>query len=119
MLDKGQENRGRLLLTNVALITSAVDLAKQITNAKNNQNIINDHNETVSKANAENKNIEVSGNVKASDMPGAKEAQEGLARHTVESGFNYSNKLDRLRLKRFKIPRSMDINTFINVIEWK
>ena len=36
---------------------------------------------------------------------------------TVESGFNYSNKLDRLRLKRFKIPRSMDINTFINVIE--
>ena len=38
---------------------------------------------------------------------------------TVESGFNYSNKLDRLRLKRFKIPRSMDINTFINVIEGK
>ena len=92
MLDKGQENRGRLLLTNVALITSAVDLAKQITNAKNNQNIINDHNETVSKANAENKNIEVSGNVKASDMPGAKEAQEGLARHTVESGFNRSER---------------------------
>ena len=38
---------------------------------------------------------------------------------TVESGFNYSNKLDRLRLMRFKIPRSMDINTFINVIEGK
>ena len=38
---------------------------------------------------------------------------------TVEGGFNYSNKLDRLRLKRFKIPRSMDINTFINVIEGK
>ena len=38
---------------------------------------------------------------------------------TVESGFNYSNKLDRLRLKRFKIPRSMDINSFINVIEGK
>ena len=38
---------------------------------------------------------------------------------TVESGFNYSNNLDRLRLKRFKIPRSMDINTFINVIEGK
>lgn len=38
---------------------------------------------------------------------------------TVESGFNYANKLDKLRLKRFKIPRSMDINSFINVIEGK
>jgi len=71
MLDRGEENRGRLLLTDAAILAAAIDLVQQV---KQNMTVTKD--------------VTVSGEAKVSELDGAKEAQEGIARQTVEGTFN-------------------------------
>jgi len=88
MLNKGPETKGRLLLSNAAVIISAIDLVNQIRDAKNMQAQIDEHNAQINDANAKNTDIKYSGEMKHSDLDGAKGAQEGIAKNTVEGTWN-------------------------------
>lgn len=89
-LDRGPQTKGRLLLTNIALISSAIGLANQ----RFNREAIEEHNKHLEQVNQENQHIKVSGEVKVSDSKDSVEAQEAITRQTVEAGWNRAERGD-------------------------
>ncbi len=92
ILDKGQQNKGRLLLSNIAIITSIMGLAKQVRENIENKEIVATHNEQLERINKENQNRQVSGQVKISDSPMAKETQEVITKQSINAGFNQAER---------------------------
>lgn len=93
-LNKGAQTKGRMLLTDVALVSSVFGLVKQIQRNMENARIVNDHNYEIGGANIANKNIhgQSNGDVKVSDLKGAEKAQEAIIRNNVNSGFNQAER---------------------------
>lgn len=73
-LDKGQQNKGRLLLSNIAIATSIVGVYNQMRdNIANNEQL---------------RNVEVRGEAKISDSPEALKAEEAITRQSINAGFD-------------------------------
>lgn len=89
-LDRGPQTKGRLLLTDVALVSSVVGLFNQL----RNRSIIEEHNRHLQEVNAANKEIKATGEAKVSDSPDAPQTEETIARQTVEAGWNRSERGD-------------------------
>ena len=88
ILDRGPQNKGKLLLTNLALVTSIAKLYEQYTNNLQNMKSVRIHNEKIQQVNRDNTDINVNGNVKVSDSPQAGLTEETITRQTVEAGWN-------------------------------
>ena len=81
ILDKGQQNKGRLLLSNIAIATSVIGAYQQIRDNMANQQMVQSSNEQL-------KNVEVKGEANISDAPEAIKAQEAITRQSVNAGFD-------------------------------
>ena len=87
-LNRGQQTKGRLLLTDLAIITSAIKAFTQSRENDANNQIIEEHNNHLKQVNKANTNIKVNGEAKISDSPQASETEETIARQTIEAGWN-------------------------------
>ena len=91
-LDRGPQNKGRLLLSNVAIISSAMGLANQVKENIANRQMVETHNQQLGQVNQANQNIQVSGQAKVSGSQSAEQAQEAITRQTVNAGFNQAER---------------------------
>lgn len=88
VINRGEQTKGRLLLTNIMGINALVGLYKQIQNILSNREILTRHNQDLSRVNSANKNIQVEGKVKISDSPDASKVEDTISKQTVEAGLN-------------------------------
>lgn len=93
-LDKGPQTKGRLLLTNIALVTSAVGLYSQVRDNIANREIVEAHNRHLEQVNEANREFKVAGEAKVHDSPDAPQTEESIARQTVEAGWNRGERGD-------------------------
>ena len=93
-LDRGPQTKGRLLLTDVALISAATGLFNQIANNRINQQAVQTHNQHLTEINQSNQSIEVNGEAHVSDSPTASEVEDTITRQTVEAGWNRAERGD-------------------------
>ena len=93
-LDRGPQTKGRLLLSNIAVISSVVGLANQIKDNIHNRDLVEAHNQHLQGVNQQNQNFQVSGQAKVSDSPTAPQAEEAITRQTVEAGWNRAERGD-------------------------
>lgn len=93
-LDRGPQTKGRLLLTNIALVTSAVGLYSQVRDNIANREIVEAHNRHLEQVNEANREFKVAGEAKVHDSPDAPQTEESIARQTVEAGWNRGERGD-------------------------
>ena len=93
-LDRGPQTKGRLLLTNIAVLSSAAGLFKQISDNRINREAVEAHNQHLQGVNQQNQNIQVNGQAKVADSPTAPQAEEAISRQTVEAGWNRAERGD-------------------------
>ncbi len=93
-LDRGPQTKGRLLLTNIAVLSSAAGLFKQMSDNRINREAVEAHNQHLQGVNQQNQNFQVSGQAKVSDSPTAPQAEEAITRQTVEAGWNRAERGD-------------------------
>ena len=93
-LDRGPQTKGRLLLTNIALVTSAVGVINQVKENVANREMVEAHNKHLEQVNEANTEFKVSGEAKVSDSPDAPQTEEAIARQTVEAGWNRGERGD-------------------------
>ena len=93
-LDRGPQTKGRLLLTNIAVLSSVAGLFKQMSDNRINREAVEAHNQHLQGVNQQNQNFQVSGQAKVSDSPTAPQAEEAITRQTVEAGWNRAERGD-------------------------
>ena len=93
-LDRGPQTKGRLLLTNIAVVTSAVGVINQVKENMANREMVEAHNKHLEQVNEANKEFKVNGEAKVSDSPDAPQTEEAIARQTVEAGWNRGERGD-------------------------
>ena len=93
-LDRGPQTKGRLLLTNIAVLSSTAGLFKQWSDNRINREAVEAHNQHLQGVNQQNQNIQVNGQAKVADSPTAPQAEEAISRQTVEAGWNRAERGD-------------------------
>jgi len=93
-LDRGPQTKGRLLLTNIAIVSSVAGLFNQIADNRINREAVEEHNQHLQGVNQQNQNIQVNGQAKVADSPTAPQAEEAITRQTVEAGWNRAERGD-------------------------
>ena len=93
-LDRGPQTKGRLLLTDIAIISSVAGLFNQIADNRFNREAVEAHNQHLQHINKQNQNIQANGQAKVSDSPTAAQAEEAISRQTVEAGWNRAERGD-------------------------
>ena len=88
LLNKGPQTKGRLLLSNFALITAWTRFVTQVKEHIANNKIIQSHNQQLEQVNRNNTNMEVKGEAKVSDSLQAKTTEETISKQTIEAGWN-------------------------------
>ena len=93
-LDRGPQTKGRLLLTNIALVTSVAGLYNQVRDNIANRETVEAHNKHLEQVNKANTEFKVTGEAKVHDSPDAPQTEETIARQTVEAGWNRGERGD-------------------------
>lgn len=91
-LNRGEETRGRKLLTDIALVMGGISVAKQIKANRAAQEAIENHNSEIQNINQQNQNI--SGTVKVSESPEANDIAGEIAKEEVGGGMNMQERAD-------------------------
>ena len=93
-LDRGPQTKGKMLLADIAIVSAGIGIFNQVRENIHNSGLVKAHNQDIQRVNNANQNIQVSGQAKVSDSPTAPEAEEMIARQTVEAGWNRAERGD-------------------------
>ena len=88
IINRGEQTKGRLLLTNIMSVSALMGLYKQVKNIVSNRELVARHNQHLTSVNSKNSNISVEGKVKISDSADAPEVENVISKQTVEAGLN-------------------------------
>jgi len=88
IINRGEQTKGRLLLTNIMSVSALMGLYKQVKNIVSNRELVARHNQHLTSVNSKNSNISVEGKVNISDSADAPEVENVISKQTVEAGLN-------------------------------